>query len=129
VIPILENGKVEIWEWRENFWEMKTCKGDCPLNRNRFALAYHPIDKQIFLFGGFSADRKQLGDFWKWNGNVWKKIESSEGPSVRNSAHFVYSGDQLVLYGGSIPKKPPLTGIEASNELWIWKNNSWKQLK
>jgi hypothetical protein len=129
VVPVFEENGMTMWEWNGHEWTKGFFEKDCPAYRTRFALAYDPLSKVVVLFGGLSGERKQLGDFWKWDGQKWTSIESKEGPSVRNSAHFVFEKNQLILYGGSVPKASPATGIELSNEVWSWKNNTWKLLK
>jgi hypothetical protein len=129
VVPVFKDNKLSVWEWSDGKWAKSDFEKDSPGYRTRFALAYHPVEKVTFLFGGLSADRRQLGDLWKWDGRQWKEIDFTDGPSVRNSSHFVFSKNQLILYGGSVPRAPPATGIELSNEMWGWKNDKWKLLK
>ncbi len=129
VIPIFTEMELAVWEWNGKEWKKTVCQNECPAYRTRYAFYYHPVEKQTFLFGGLSQKREQLGDFWKWDGTTWKSIETKAGPSVRNSAHFVYGNNQLMLYGGSVPKAAPLKGIELCNEIWSWKDNFWKILK
>lgn len=128
VIPIFHEKELVVWEWTGKEWNRTICQNACPVYRTRFAFYYHPVEKQTFLFGGLSEKREQLGDFWKWDGTAWKSIETT-GPSVRNSAQFVYGNNQLLLYGGSVPKAAPLKGIELCNELWSWEDGFWKSLK
>jgi hypothetical protein len=129
VIPVFEQNKMIVWEWKDNVWEKIVCENEYPVYRTRFALAYYPAEKQTLLFGGLSEKREQLGDFWKWNGKKWEKIETTIAPSVRNSTHFASNNNQLFLYGGSVPKALPEKGIELSNELWSWEKGFWKKLK
>jgi hypothetical protein len=129
VVPVFEDNKLSVWEWSDGKWTKSNFEKDCPGYRTRFAMAYHPVEKVTLLFGGLSADRRQQGDLWKWDGRQWKKIDFRDGPSIRNSSHFVFSKDQLILYGGSVPRALPATGIELSNEMWGWKNDKWKLLK
>ena len=129
VAPVFEENGMTMWEWNGDEWTKHFHEKEYPSYRTRFAFAYHPVDKNMYLFGGLSADRKQLGDFWSWDGNQWKRIDIQEGPSVRNSSHFVFSNNQLILYGGSVPRAHPATGIELSNEIWGWKNDKWELLK
>jgi hypothetical protein len=130
VVPVFQNEGLFVWEWSGGEWKKTVCGESCPAYRTRFALGYHPIDKATFLFGGLTADReKQLGDFWKWNGSKWQEVKTSGSPLARNSAHFVFGNGGLMLYGGSIPKPAPQKGLQLSNELWIWKNSAWTQMK
>ena len=128
VVPVYEQKQSVVWEWTGTKWEKIVCGNDYPSYRTRFATAYDPIEKQTILFGGLSEKREQLGDFWKWDGKQWRKIETKESPSVRNSSHFACGNNQLFLYGGSVPKPAPQEGIETCNELWSWKDNHWEKL-
>jgi hypothetical protein len=129
VIPVFDEQQMIVWEWTGQVWEKIVCENACPVYRTRFALAYDPVEKETFLFGGLTQERSQVGDFWKWDGKRWEQVETKERPSVRNSAHFAFCNDQLILYGGSIPKVLPAKGIEACNEMWSWKNGVWKSVK
>ncbi len=125
VIPVFEQNGLTVWEWTGKEWLKPIFEKEAPAYRTRFAIAYDPVEKVTVLFGGLSGDRVQLEDFWKWDGRKWKIIETKNGPVARNSAHFTTGTDQLLLFGGSVPKKDPEKGLELSNELWIWKNREW----
>jgi hypothetical protein len=129
VAPVFEESKMIVWEWTGNEWITAVFENDCPAYRTKFAIAYDPVEKITVLFGGLSRDRVQLSDFWKWDGKKWKRIETKKGPVARNSAHFTGGSDQLILFGGSVPKNTPEKGIELSNELWLWKNKEWVLVK
>ncbi len=129
VIPVFDQKKMIVWEWMANSWEKIFCDTESPVYRTRFAIAYSSVEKRVMLFGGLSEKREQLGDFWKWDGKKWESIRTKEGPSVRNSHHFVFLKDKLILYGGSVPKLPPANGIEPGNEMWSWQKGFWKRLK
>jgi len=127
VVPVFSENKLTVWEWSDGGWTKTEFGKQYPGYRNRFAMSYHPVEKAIYLFGGLSAERKELGDFWKWDGRQWTRIDFTGGPSRRNSAHFVFGNNELLLYGGTTPKSPPEKGSKLSNELWGWKNGKWVQ--
>ena len=129
VIPTWKEGKAVVWEWKNNTWQKIACSANCPPTRNRFPLVYYPEEKTTYLFGGFTADRKQLGDFWKWDGKQWAQINTITGPSVRNSTHFAYGQKSLFLYGGSVPLAGSPGKITLCNELWQWTEGKWKQIQ
>ena len=122
VIPSLETD-FAMWEWCAGNWKKITCDGSCPLSRSRQAMAYHPRDKAIYMFGGRDSSRQYLNDFWKWDGEQWIEISSHEGPSQRASARMVSANNKLILYGGSIK------GGVLSNEIWLWRDNTWHNLR
>lgn len=128
VVPVFDEKGVAIWEWDGQEWSKNLFEKDCPHYRTRFAFAYDPVKKILVLFGGLSEDRKQLGDFWSWDGKQWKQIESVNTPSARNSAHFAAGNGVLFLYGGSVPKATQPGSLELSNELWRWKNDLWEKI-
>ena len=125
VVPVFNENKLAVWEWSDGGWTKSDFEKDCPAYRTRFALAYHPVEKTIYLFGGLSAERMPMGDLWKWDGKHWKNVDVIGGPSKRNSAHFIFGNDQLLLYGGTTLKTPPETGTKLCNELWSWRKNVW----
>lgn len=129
VVPVFEENEMTVWEWTSKEWTKIILSKEAPVYRSKFAIGYDPVAKVTLLFGGLSGDRVQLRDFWKWDGKKWTKIETTNGPLARNSAHFVTAKDQVLLFGGSVPKNGPEKGIELSNELWIWKNGGWELLK
>jgi hypothetical protein len=129
VIPIFTENESVVWEWTGESWEKERCQSICPSYRTRFAFVYSPIEQAALLFGGLSEKRDQLGDFWKWNGKNWEQIVTTPLPSPRNSVHFAFFKTYPILYGGSIKKRPPQTGIEATNEMWGWLNGKWELVK
>ena len=129
VVPVFEENGMTMWEWNGGKWTKQFSEKDCPAYRTRFALAYHPVEKNMFCLVVYLPKENN----WVISGNGMadngKELTSKEGPSVRNSSHFVFSKNQLILYGGSVPRALPATGIELSNEIWGWKNDKWKLLK
>jgi hypothetical protein len=122
ITTALEDDPLTVWEWTPNEWKKITCASDCPVERSRQALAYHPGLKATCMFGGRDSDRVYLDDFWKWDGSRWTQITSGEVPDRRASAHLIYIDNALILYGGSLKGR-------LSNELWSWKDNVWRTLK
>ncbi len=125
VVPVFEQNGMTVWEWTNKEWIKTVFEKEAPAYRSKFAIGYDPFEKVTVLFGGLSGNSVQLGDFWKWDGKKWKRIDTKNGPVARNSAHFATGKDHLLLFGGSVPKKAPEKEIELSNELWIWKNSEW----
>lgn len=129
IVPVLEEKGITMWQWDGREWTKNILEKNGPSYRTSFAFAYYPVKKTSVLFGGLSKDRKQLGDFWSWDGRKWRQIESANNPSTRNSAHFAAGNGELFLYGGSVPKTTQPGSIELSNELWRWKNDLWEKVK
>jgi hypothetical protein len=122
IIPSWEKGVLSLWEWRNETWRKMQSVGESPTERSRYAMAYDEKQESIFFFGGRDNSDQLINDFWKWNEGKWTKIEGTELPSGRTSAHMEYGEGELVLYGGTTA-----TGI--SNELWEYKNGEWKLFK
>jgi hypothetical protein len=110
-----------LWEWRNNQWTKTTSSSDFPEMRGKYSFTYSKSENALFLFGGVDSNRDLLGDFWKYDGARWKKIESANAPTARASLRLVDGGGRLLLFGGL--KKEGLT-----NELWEFKNDEWKKL-
>lgn len=121
VIPVWENGKSMVWEWKDEKWSKTVVPGKNPDERNRFALAYHAKEKATFLFGGRNNTNPFLQDFWKWDGVKWTEISALEKPPARAAATMESGNDGLYLYGGVAP-----WGL--SNEIWKWQNSKWQLL-
>jgi hypothetical protein len=120
IIPVWDNGRSFVWEWRDNKWMKIQAKGDFPEARNRFALAYDDVTKTTYMFGGRNDSTEYFSDFWKWDGTQWKRIELENSPAGRAGATMESGFGGLILYGGVTEKGP-------CNEIWSWKNNTWKK--
>lgn len=128
VVPDWEDGNPVVWEWKAEAWTKTPTTGPPP--RTRYMLAYHPGDRHTYLYGGFTPDRRQLGDFWAWDGTAWTRLNPLPTPAPRNSAHFAFDGRRLLLYGGSVPQPGgPPGSLTLCNELWAWEESVWKQLR
>lgn len=121
VVPHWENGNAVVWEWKNGKWKKLVCSGNFPEERNRYALAYHQPERGTFLFGGRNDLHPYLGDFWKWDGRQWTKLDSPEMPAKRAAANMEYGKGNLYLYGG-------VTEWGLTNEIWEWKKGKWKLL-
>jgi hypothetical protein len=58
------------WAWREGTWQ-KLRPAYAPSPRGTPAMGYDPVRKRIVFYGGFNADRQNLGDTWEWDGQGW----------------------------------------------------------
>lgn len=121
VIPLWESGRSVVWEWQGKKWIRVEAKGDAPVVRARFALAYDNVSGSVYLFGGRNEEDVQFGDFWKWNGTTWQEIRVASAPAPRAAATMEAGPEGVVLYGGVTAQGP-------SNEMWIWNNTEWKRL-
>ncbi len=58
-----------------NIWDGKswiTYEGAKPPKRFMHAMAYDPVQKKTYLFGG-NSDGKPMNDLWEWDGKTWTR--------------------------------------------------------
>lgn len=90
------------------------------VGRNRSAMAYDPVRRQIILFGGLEEDETALrGDTLTWDGQTWSAISTS-GPSPRYGHSMVTDWNRrcVVLFGGH-------DGMRELEDTWEWNGHSW----
>ncbi|WP_128548240.1 hypothetical protein [Larkinella soli] len=114
-----------VWEWKAGRWVQKRSPTDGPTSRTRYALIWSPADRVTYLYGGLNTARRQVGDFWTWDGDRWRAVAAETGPGPRNSAHFAAAGDRLLLFGGSVPRPEEPDKLTLSADLWEWRNGAW----
>lgn len=120
IIPVWDNGKSFVWEWRDEKWTKVEATGNFPEPRNRYALAYDDVTKTTYMFGGRNDQTEFFSDFWKWDGIQWKKVDAENYPAGRAGATMEAGFGGIVLYGGVTQQGP-------CNEIWIWKHGVWKK--
>lgn len=94
--------------------------------RNAHAMAYHPDQAVVMLFGGADEGRV-LADLWAWNGERWRCLAQG-GPSPRTFPALAYdgAGKRLILYGGN----RVLFGTAEDtatflDDMWAWDGEAW----
>lgn len=88
--------------------------GDPGLQRYAPALAFDAARGEVVAAGG-----SPLGDTMAWNGR-WRPVASAaSGPGERIGAAMAPLGNELVLFGGTVP----LYGLVA--DTWRWNGSSW----
>ena len=85
-----------------------------------FGLAYDPVRKLTYLFGGSSDS----ADTWAWDGKYWVQI-SSFGPAKRvgHSMTFDTGRKRTVLFGGSG------AASQAFQDTWQFDGVEWTQVE
>lgn len=99
--------------------------------RNGHAMAYHPGQGAVVLFGG-ADERRVLADLWAWDGREWRCL-SNGGPPPRTFPALAYdgAGERLILFGGN----RVLFGAEADttgtflDDMWAWADGEWRRLE
>lgn len=124
VVPTWTDEKLVVWEWVDYKWIHVTCTNDCPPARNRFGLAYSSSGGITYLFGGRDVLNRDnfFGDFWSWDGTLWKRIDSHISPQARAGLTMEDSSVGIILYDGIT-----LNGGKTlmTNEFWRWSGGSW----
>jgi N-acetylneuraminic acid mutarotase len=102
-----QNPLNETWMYDrgKNTWTDLKPSGNLPPARRSMAVAYHPGDNKIVIFGGLGADAEVLDDTWVYDvsDNTWTPwiaLTPSSPPSARYGANMVYdpeSGSLLLL--------------------------------
>jgi len=92
-------------------------------------MTYLPLNRSIFLFGGFSnSDYERLGDTWLYylDNNTWEEVSPTVSPSARSDPGLCYDSlrNRVLLFGGFNMYPTTL------NDLWAYypNNNSWTEL-
>lgn len=80
------NRFAKTWEFDGSDWKLLTPTNELPAQLFPL-LAFHPHQKDIFLFSGF-----QLSDIWRYDGQTWTLFPSQVPPLMRGSliAKVVY---------------------------------------
>jgi cysteine-rich repeat protein len=111
----------DTWEWNGTEWIERDPPMPKPRPRGRAAMIFDPVRNRILLFGGMDAMATPLGDFWEWDGTMWREITRTTSPEGRNDASMAFDTTRgvAVLFGGQTP-----TG--ESNETWEWDGSNWE---
>jgi hypothetical protein len=110
---------LETWEFSYDTW-YEVATEHRPVNRCSLALAYHPVEKCTYLFGG-SADYTYPDDLWRYDGTDWTLVETEHSPRGRRRCEMVYDSSRncLVLFGGD--------RISTTfNDTWEYNGTDWK---
>lgn len=106
----------QTWEWDSatNVWSQVMIPGPAP--RQRHAMAYDALHRQIVLFGGLGFSLH--ADTWVYDGAQWTQ-RIVAGPSARSTAAMAYDSvrNRTVLFGG-------LSAGELG-DTWEWTGAAW----
>jgi RHS repeat-associated protein len=122
----------DTWLYNGTTWTQvnyATSGGITPPKLVGASMAYDPIAKATYLFGGRTDTSAYNGTTYKWDGTKWTTLAPTTSPSARAYASLAFLPTQngitgaLYLYGGK-----DATG--ARNDLWRWNPtaNSWAQV-
>ncbi len=122
----------EIWEIDPSStlaFTNRTVAFQGPDSRAYHAMAYDPIRKKTYVYGGADQTRKgfSLTDLWAWDGSRWERVGDGEPPAARVDAALAYdpARQSLILFGGN-----SWMGTKIGNETWEWSEDKrmWTQL-
>lgn len=110
----------DTWEFDGKSWSK--IEDNSELARDHHGMAYNPLEKKVYLFGGYNSD--YLGDIRSWDGTEWELINDS-GPSRagKPALYFDPIKKALVLFGGGDQSNMRLM------DFWLFDSNSmvWKE--
>jgi N-acetylneuraminic acid mutarotase len=89
-----------------------------PLSHSGFA--YDTKSSEAVVFGGIFKD-KWSDETWIWNGNNWRKANTSTSPSAREKTAMAYdeARDRTVLFGGVMDET-------VFDDTWEWNSRNWQ---
>jgi len=90
------------WEWDGQSWTLASREG--PGDVSGHSMTYDTRRELTVTFGGDRFGQGRINEVWRWDGEVWRQLETAgtRSPSPRDSAGFVYDRqrDVFVAYGG-----------------------------
>lgn len=118
----------DTWTYSGQGWQQVPAKGVVPSPRLGHVMAFDERAGATVLFGGVAPNpnyQTSLGDTWLFNGTSWEKMPGN-GPAARRYAAFAYDPELegCLLHGGSDDE----AGRRSFGDVWLFKNNSWKQM-
>ncbi len=112
----------EMWEWKENQWEIIDQGTNTPEVRANILMAYDEDRKKAVLYGG-SGSEGILDDLWEWDGMKWEEIAKQPvWPDPLEVYGIVYHKQlqKTMLYGGRTGFAKPV------GTFWSWDGKSWE---
>ena len=94
------------------------------------AMAYHPLDDRVVLFGGFVNETgTSRNDTWTYDydANTWTEVETPVSPPARLYHTLAWDelSNRMIMFGGVVKPYKPLFGDTWALDL---NNLSWTQL-
>jgi hypothetical protein len=121
----------ETFEYANETWTLMTGDlKDRPPGRQFSSMAYDPIAKKTFLFGGFDGTN-YLRDMYSWNGTVWAKASrKNPWPTTRMLSAMFYDPitHKTMVYGG-IGRVDKDSRIVRYGDMWSFDGTSFTELK
>ncbi len=92
----------DTWEWDGSNWFERTPLGSTPGARHEHAMAYDPVARVTYLFGGLDPSGTPLNDLWVFDGASWTRLVTLNPPARRFDCGMAFdtARGKLVLFGG-----------------------------
>jgi hypothetical protein len=112
-------------QWSElGKWSQFSPTAPHPTNRTQASMAYDPVDREVLLFGGTSAQGSQC-DTWVFNATGWHNLTTNltAAPVCRRAASAVWDAADrfVILFGG-------WRGTIYFGDTWEFLHNRWVQI-
>jgi hypothetical protein len=115
-------------EWTGSTWSVVCDPGSScssPPGLRGHALAYHPVNQNVVLFGGHDGSAMSAAT-WLLSFNAtsssyeWAQASPATSPEARLGAAMVYdpNDEAVVVFGGT-------NGSTAFGDTWLYKNSTW----
>lgn len=130
----LQHDSAETWLWNGSRW-LQRFPATAPPARAVHSMAWDSTRNRVVLFGGrqspveTGADPVFLGDTWVYENDNWRRIDSVETPTIRQTAGLAYDSarDRVVLYGGNILAADG-TSFTGRYDTWEFDGTQWHQI-
>ncbi|MCI4362253.1 MAG: hypothetical protein L3J77_03580 [Thermoplasmata archaeon] len=100
VLVSSSNASASTWTFRDGAWSADWPSGG-PTARSFPTVAYDPVDRAVFLFGG-TGTKGPLNDTWEYAGRTWNQVGSGLAPPASATPRVAYDprGSGMLLFVG-----------------------------
>jgi hypothetical protein len=127
----------DVWEWdaARGSWNQRTPLGDKAFTRSGHAMAYDPVAKKVFMFGGWQPGATfYITGQWEWDGaaSAWTQRQiTTAQPDPRHDHAMVYDSGRakMVMFGGFGGPGTDDSNKDRLGDLWEWDPaaHTWSQ--
>lgn len=93
-----------VWEYNGSNWVWKSGGSVSPGSEEHHAMTYNPVDRRVYLYGGYHGTGGHYFGTYAWDGNSWINATrgSSPAPRAGHAMAFHKGIGKIVLFGGGI---------------------------
>lgn len=118
---------VDTWEWDSLGWRI-TARGDSgPGARHAHGMAYHPVERRIFLAGGLRQTTREttreLCDTWTYTEGRWTRV--ADGPCGASGTTLIYDSRRASMLWIEGERPPLADGSVPRLRIWRWNGDHW----